>query len=102
MPREAAIVRENCEREYSEQGGAPRGPWPGEVGGSLPLYAGGRDPDQWFAFALALSNPRKLLTLVTKSNAQRHGVVMWGDRRLSAIPCFDIVERNIVDSVKMA
>jgi hypothetical protein len=23
MPREAAIVRENCEREYSEQGGAP-------------------------------------------------------------------------------
>jgi hypothetical protein len=54
-------------------------PWPGEVGGSLPLYAGGRDPDQWFAFALARSNPRKLLTLVTKSNAQRHGVVMWGD-----------------------
>ena len=79
MPREAAIVRENCEREYSEQGGAPRGPWPGEVGGSLPLHAGGRDPHQWFAFALARSNPRKLLTLVTKSNAQRHGVVMWGD-----------------------
>ena len=30
-----------------------------------------------FAFELAHSRPRRLLTLVTKSNAQRHGMVMW-------------------------
>ena len=30
-----------------------------------------------FAFELARSRPRKLLTVVTKSNAQRHGMVLW-------------------------
>jgi tartrate dehydrogenase/decarboxylase/D-malate dehydrogenase len=32
-----------------------------------------------FAFALARARPRKLLTVVTKSNAQRHGMVMWDE-----------------------
>ena len=32
-----------------------------------------------FAFEMARSRPRKLLTIVTKSNAQRHGMVMWDD-----------------------
>ena len=32
-----------------------------------------------FAFELAQSRPRKLLTIVTKSNAQRHGMVLWDD-----------------------
>lgn len=32
-----------------------------------------------FAFKLAQSRPRKFLTVVTKSNAQRHGMVMWDD-----------------------
>jgi tartrate dehydrogenase/decarboxylase/D-malate dehydrogenase len=32
-----------------------------------------------FAFKLAQSRPRKLLTIVTKSNAQRHGMVMWDE-----------------------
>ena len=32
-----------------------------------------------FAFALARGRPRKRLTLVTKSNAQRHGMVMWDE-----------------------
>src|SRR3546814_16837220 len=31
------------------------------------------------AFALAQSRPRKLLTVVTKSNAQRFGMVMWDE-----------------------
>jgi tartrate dehydrogenase/decarboxylase/D-malate dehydrogenase len=30
-----------------------------------------------FAFRLAQTRPRKLLTVVTKSNAQRHAMVMW-------------------------
>src|SRR6202044_3431388 len=32
-----------------------------------------------FAFELAQKRPRKHLTLVTKSNAQRHGMVMWDE-----------------------
>ena len=32
-----------------------------------------------FAFRLAQARPRKLLTVVTKSNAQRHGMVMWDE-----------------------
>ena len=32
-----------------------------------------------FAFTLAQSRPRKLLTVVTKSNAQRHAMVMWDE-----------------------
>jgi tartrate dehydrogenase/decarboxylase / D-malate dehydrogenase len=32
-----------------------------------------------FAFELARSRPRKRLTLVTKSNAQRHGMVLWDE-----------------------
>jgi tartrate dehydrogenase/decarboxylase/D-malate dehydrogenase len=32
-----------------------------------------------FAFELARKRPRKHLTLVTKSNAQRHGMVLWDE-----------------------
>jgi tartrate dehydrogenase/decarboxylase/D-malate dehydrogenase len=34
---------------------------------------------QRFAFQLAQSRPRKHLTVITKSNAQRHGMVMWDE-----------------------
>ena len=32
-----------------------------------------------YAFEVAQSRPRKKLTVVTKSNAQRHGMVMWDE-----------------------
>ena len=32
-----------------------------------------------FAFETARSRPRKLLTVVTKSNAQRNGMVLWDE-----------------------
>ncbi len=32
-----------------------------------------------FAFRLARSRPRKVLTVITKSNAQRHAMVMWDE-----------------------
>ena len=32
-----------------------------------------------FAFETAQKRPRKLLTVVTKSNAQRNGMVMWDE-----------------------
>lgn len=34
---------------------------------------------QRFAFDLARSRPRKKLTVITKSNAQRHAMVMWDE-----------------------
>jgi tartrate dehydrogenase/decarboxylase/D-malate dehydrogenase len=39
----------------------------------------GAERVQRYAFRLAQSRPRKLLTLVTKSNAQRHAMVMWDE-----------------------
>ena len=36
-------------------------------------------PDHALAFDLARSRPRRRLTLVTKSNAQRHGMVLWDE-----------------------
>ena len=39
-----------------------------------------------FAFALARSRPRKLLTVVTKSNAQRFGMVMWDEIAAEVAP----------------
>ncbi|MFH7445157.1 isocitrate/isopropylmalate family dehydrogenase, partial [Pseudomonas syringae pv. tagetis] len=32
-----------------------------------------------FAFELARTRPRKQLPMVTKSNAQRHGMVVWDE-----------------------
>src|SRR5581483_591856 len=32
-----------------------------------------------YAFKLARSRPRRLLTMVTKSNAFRHGMVLWDE-----------------------
>src|SRR6201982_1671212 len=74
------IVRENSEGEYSGVGGrVPRG-LPIEVATDVSIMTrAGVDRIFRFAFALARSRPRKLLTIVTKSNAQRHAMVMWDE-----------------------
>jgi tartrate dehydrogenase/decarboxylase/D-malate dehydrogenase len=43
------------------------------------LTRGGVERIMRYAFELARSRPRKHLTVVTKSNAQRHGMVMWDE-----------------------
>jgi tartrate dehydrogenase/decarboxylase/D-malate dehydrogenase len=74
------IVRENSEGEYSGQGGRSHRGLPEEVGTEVSIYTRvGVTRIMRFAFALARSRPRKLLTVVTKSNAQRHGMVMWDE-----------------------
>ncbi|HEY9164433.1 MAG TPA: isocitrate/isopropylmalate family dehydrogenase, partial [Magnetovibrio sp.] len=53
---------------------------PEEVAMDVSVYTRtGVERVQRFALDLARSRPRKLLTLVTKSNAQRHGLVMWDE-----------------------
>ena len=72
------IVRENSEGEYSGAGGRVHRGQALEVGMDVAVFTrAGVERIQRFALELARSRPRKLLTLVTKSNAQRHGMVMW-------------------------
>ena len=74
------IVRENSEGEYAGQGGRSHRGLPEEVATDVAIFTrSGVTRIMRFAFKLARSRPRKLLTVVTKSNAQRHGMVMWDD-----------------------
>lgn len=74
------IVRENSEGEYSGHGGRAHRGLPEEVGTEVAIFTRvGVARIMRYAFELARSRPRKLLTVVTKSNAQRHGMVMWDE-----------------------
>jgi tartrate dehydrogenase/decarboxylase/D-malate dehydrogenase len=74
------IVRENSEGEYAGQGGRSHRNLPEEVATEVSIFTrAGVTRIMRFAFEMARSRPRKLLTVVTKSNAQRHGMVLWDD-----------------------
>ncbi|HCH02168.1 MAG TPA: tartrate dehydrogenase [Vibrio sp.] len=74
------IVRENSEGEYSGNGGRTHRGLPEEVGTEVSIFTrAGVTRIMRYAFELAQSRPRKLLTVVTKSNAQKHGMVMWDE-----------------------
>ncbi|KLK90686.1 tartrate dehydrogenase [Microvirga vignae] len=74
------IVRENSEGEYAGQGGRTHRGLPEEVATEVSIFTRvGVTRIMRYAFKLAQSRPRKLLTIVTKSNAQRHGMVMWDE-----------------------
>src|ERR1700712_5148276 len=70
------IVRENSEGEYAGQGGVTHGHTPYGIATDVSVYTRvGMERIFRFAFETARARPRKLLTMVTKSNAQRHGMV---------------------------
>src|SRR5262245_40596175 len=74
------IVRENSEGEYSGQGGRSHRGFPEAVASEVSIFTrSGLARIMRLAFALARSRPRRLLTIVTKSNAQRHGMVLWDE-----------------------
>lgn len=74
------IVRENSEGEYSGNGGRAHKGLPEEVATEVSIFTrAGVTRIMRFAFRIAQSRPRKLLTVVTKSNAQRFGLVMWDE-----------------------
>ena len=56
-----------------------------------------------YAFQLAQSRPRKLLTVVTKSNAQRHAMVMWDEIAAEVAQDFPDVtwDKMLVDAMTM-
>ncbi len=74
------IVRENSEGEYAGVGGRAHQGHPIEVATDISIMTRvGVERIIRFAFKLAQSRPRKLLTVITKSNAQRHAMVMWDE-----------------------
>ena len=74
------IVRENSEGEYAGHGGRAHRGFPEEVATETAIFTRrGVERIMRYAFDAARRRPRKLLTVVTKSNAQRHGMVFWDE-----------------------
>jgi tartrate dehydrogenase/decarboxylase/D-malate dehydrogenase len=95
------IVRENSEGEYSGVGGRAHQGHPIEVATDVSVMTrAGVERILRYAFKLAQSRPRKLLTVVTKSNAQRHAMVMWDEIALQVSREFPDVrwDKELVDA----
>jgi tartrate dehydrogenase/decarboxylase / D-malate dehydrogenase len=98
------IVRENSEGEYSGIGGRVHQGLPEEVATDVSIMTrAGVARIMRFAFRLAQSRPRKLLTVVTKSNAQRHAMVMWDEIAAQIAAEFPQVtwDKMLVDAMTM-
>ena len=72
------IVRENSEGEYAGSGGIVHKGLPIEIGSEVAVFTReGCRRIHDYAFKLASKRPKKHLTLITKSNAQKHGMKLW-------------------------
>jgi tartrate dehydrogenase/decarboxylase/D-malate dehydrogenase len=95
------IVRENSEGEYSGAGGRVHQGFPNEAATDVTIMTrSGVDRIIRYAFELARSRPRKQLTVVSKSNAQRHAMVMWDEIAVSVSRDFPDVkwDKELVDA----
>jgi tartrate dehydrogenase/decarboxylase/D-malate dehydrogenase len=95
------IVRENSEGEYAGVGGRVHQGHPLEAATDVSMMTrAGVERIMRFAFGLARSRPRRLLTVVTKSNAQRHAMVMWDEIALAVSREFPDVkwDKELVDA----
>ena len=98
------IVRENSEGEYAGVGGRVHQGSPIEAATDVAMFTrAGVERVMRFAFGLARSRPRKLLTVVTKSNAQRHAMVMWDEIAAEIAREFPDVtsDKMLVDAMTM-
>jgi tartrate dehydrogenase/decarboxylase/D-malate dehydrogenase len=96
------IIRENTEGEYSGSGGRVHKGLPDEVATETSVFTRkGVERIHRYAFELAKKRPRKHLTLVTKSNAQRHGMVLWDEVFYEVAKDYPDVrtDRQLVDAV---
>jgi tartrate dehydrogenase/decarboxylase / D-malate dehydrogenase len=96
------IVRENSEGEYAGVGGRAHRGHPIEVATDVSIMTRAAvERIMRFAFALARSRPRKQLTVVTKSNAQRHAMVMWDEIAAEVARAFPDVrcDKELVDAM---
>jgi len=96
------IVRENTEGEYAGVGGRVHQGHPIEVATDVSMMTRvGVKRIIEFAFELARSRPRKQLTVVTKSNAQRHAMVMWDEIASEVAQAYPDVawDKELVDAM---
>ncbi len=96
------IIRENSEGEYAGNGGRVHRGLPEEVATETSVFTrSGVERIMRFAFDLARTRRRKRLTVVTKSNAQRHGMVMWDEIAAETAKRYpDVVwDRELVDAM---
>ena len=74
------IIRENSEGEYAGHGGRAHRGMPEEVATETAIFTRrGVERIMRYAFECARARPRRHLTVVTKSNAQRFGMVFWDE-----------------------
>jgi tartrate dehydrogenase/decarboxylase/D-malate dehydrogenase len=98
------IIRENSEGEYAGNGGRTHRGLPEEVATEVAIFTRrGVERIMRYAFAQAQRRPRKLLTVVTKSNAQRFGMVMWDEIAAEVARDFPDVrwDKELVDAMTM-
>ncbi|MGG5822769.1 tartrate dehydrogenase [Falsiroseomonas sp. HW251] len=96
------IVRENSEGEYAGHGGRAHRGHPEEVATETAIFTrAGVTRIMRTAFKIAASRPRRLLTVVTKSNAQKHGMVLWDEIAAEVARDFPTVtwEKELVDAM---
>jgi len=96
------IVRENSEGEYAGVGGRVHQGHPTEVATDVSVLTRvGVERVIRYAFKLAQSRPKKHLTVVTKSNAQRHAMVMWDEIAVQVSKEFPDVkwDKELVDAM---
>ncbi|KAK9461813.1 putative tartrate dehydrogenase/ decarboxylase [Lipomyces oligophaga] len=74
------LVRENSEGEYAGQGGRSHRGFEWEVATEVGIFTRkGITRIMKYAFETAQSRPKKHLTVVSKGNAQRYGLVLWDE-----------------------
>ncbi len=96
------IVRENSEGEYAGHGGRAHQGHSIEVATETSIFTRvGVERIMRTAFRIAAGRPRRLLTVVTKSNAQRHGMVFWDEVAAQVAREFPEVtmEKELVDAM---
>ncbi|HUC18583.1 MAG TPA: tartrate dehydrogenase [Acetobacteraceae bacterium] len=96
------IIRENSEGEYAGNGGRAHRGLPEEVATETAIFTRrGVERIMRYAFACAQARPRRHLTVVTKSNAQRFGMVFWDEIASMVAADFpDVVwDKELVDAM---
>jgi tartrate dehydrogenase/decarboxylase/D-malate dehydrogenase len=96
------IIRENSEGEYAGNGGRTHQGLPIETATETSVFTrAGVERIHRFSFELARKRPAKHLTLVTKSNAQRFGMVMWDEIFFEVAKDYPDVrtDRELVDAM---
>ncbi|OBT65743.1 hypothetical protein VE03_03341 [Pseudogymnoascus sp. 23342-1-I1] len=96
------IIRENSEGEYAGHGGRSHRGEPWETATEVSIFTRHAvERIMRFAFETAKNRPKKHITVVTKSNAQRNGMVMWDEIASEVAKDFPdvLVDKMLVDAM---